>query len=783
MAKKVSAFPPATVTTDGNLLPLVEGSTSVAAQLGSAVSSTSAVRSLSDSVATLNVSISSSSTADRNRANHTGTDPAAVIVFADGQTLEAWRAAVNTFMAGGSASAPINTVAPPAPSGSTVVGSTLSAQSGTWTGASTYAYQWRRTTPPSGTEVILGATGASYVITAADRNTQILYSVTATGTNNLTTTVTSAVSSVVTATLPTISVAPAVTPSGTQAIGVTLSTTNGTWNNGTSATYEYQWFVNGALRSGAVSNTFTPITGMEGAGVRCDVRATTAQGTSAWASSNTVTMSSTATVVNTVAPAWSGVLYFGATNDFTEGTWTGSIDATRTWQFFRNSETSPYVSPPNTVSMHTPRSPAVVGDTLYIEETVTETATGTTYTVRSSGATIQAVPATLALVIDNIELVLTQGVAITPIAPIHMTGGTPPYAYYTNGPITGSLPPGLSINGTTGVISGTPSGTWARQITGVWGRDSVTALVDGLSAGIYFTVNAAGASALPSLPYPTGTTMVPTSSPSYNDGDVITGTGGVVKLNRVADPGGSGKLVYTHRVIRTDSVTGGGSATTVTTRAEKTWIDFYPLPGYYMFPAHEYWMAFAVRAISGEYPTSNGGSSDNDMIVMQTHSESSGNTQPDIALMHDIGRNRSYIQRSWSAATQATTPQGTPTDWVGAYPTLDVWYKYIVRYRAGFLSAHSPATEIWQKIGSGAYTKIVDRVSTGSTLETNFFPNTYNWVSPGSGGATYPRIGIYKWSGTNWTTGVATIACYCSTLYWGEGTGLYSNAEAALAGL
>jgi len=266
--------------------------------------------------------------------------------------------------------------------------------------------------------------------------------------------------------------------------------------------------------------------------------------------------------------------------------------------------------------------------------------------------------------------------------------------------------------------------------------------------------------------------MTPASSPNYNDGDTITGTGGAIRLNRVVDPGGSGKLVYTHRILRVD-----WQKDVITTRAEKLWIDVYPLPGYYMFPGTDYWMAFAVRPISGEYPTSNGGQSDNDMLVFQTHSESTGATQPDIALFHDIGRNQAYIQRSWSAAAQATTPQGTSNDWVGAYPTLDVWASYIIHYRPGFTTAHAPAFEVWRRATTGgAYTKIITK-----TANTDF--NTYNWVTPGSGGTTYPRIGIYKWSGTNWTSGVTNIAAYMSTLYWGQGANLYSEAEAALAGL
>ena len=76
----------------------------------------------------------------------------------------------------GSASAPINTVAP-AVTGTATVGQTLSSTTGTWTGAPapTFTYQWQRVTTD-----ISGATSSTYVLVAADYANTIRCVVTAT---------------------------------------------------------------------------------------------------------------------------------------------------------------------------------------------------------------------------------------------------------------------------------------------------------------------------------------------------------------------------------------------------------------------------------------------------------------------------------------------------------------------------------------------------------------------------------------------------------------------------
>lgn len=132
---------------------------------------------------------------------------------------------------------------------------------------------------------------------------------------------------------PTNTVAPAVT--GTAALGSTLSTTNGTWDQ-SGLTYTYQWQRNTgtwANISGATSSTYTVGSGDVGNSVRCVVTATNSTPASASANSNSVSIP--AAPVNTVTPSIpTGTYHTGDTLTVTPGTWTGS-GITLAYQWYR----------------------------------------------------------------------------------------------------------------------------------------------------------------------------------------------------------------------------------------------------------------------------------------------------------------------------------------------------------------------------------------------------------------------------------------------------------------
>ncbi|MCE1174295.1 MAG: hypothetical protein LWW77_06770, partial [Propionibacteriales bacterium] len=133
--------------------------------------------------------------------------------------------------------------------GDFVVGSTLTADAGTWTPApTTLSYQWMR-----GSSAITDATGSTYVLTPADSGKVITVKVTATSTGYRTTTVRSAAAEAVapatfTTAIPTIS--------GTASVGQELTVTVGSWSPVPTST-SVQWTRDGKAIEGATGTTYT----------------------------------------------------------------------------------------------------------------------------------------------------------------------------------------------------------------------------------------------------------------------------------------------------------------------------------------------------------------------------------------------------------------------------------------------------------------------------------------------------------------------------------------------
>lgn len=716
------------------------------------------------------------------RSGHTGFDPASNVLFADGTTLEQFKTIVTTFMGGASPTAPSLSTDPTiaTTTGSDgAVGSIMTATTGTVVGTATQTlWQWNRVNATTASTPILGATSATYTRSSADFNqggTPYRLTVTETviGSTGLAGNPrTSAQSSATTATAPANTVAPSM--SGSTAQGTQLTYDDGTWT-GSPTSYGIQLYDNGVpfgprtTVTATTGNLISTASIAVGHVITMDFIGYSALGvpSAVVASSNSITVTGVAPAVsNTAVPIWANPLQFGVANSFTQGSWSGTINAARTWEFYRNAETTPYVTPANTLAIHTPRSPAVVGDTLYIVETVTETATGLTYSARSAGVVIAATPVTFAVTQAQTGLTWTAGAAISSVTPITATGGTTPYTFSIVTTSTPALPTGLSLNPSTGAITGTPSASVALATYTIRVTDAVGATA---TQTFTATVNSAGVTPTPTLPLNMTIAFNPRSElpSSYTDGNTLTGSDGIVRLQKVADPGGSGQQVYLHRVVRTDCVTGGGTATTVTSRAEKLWID---ISGKYMFPGNSgYWAAFGVRPKSGEWPTASGnGGSDEAFTIFQTHSESTGDTQPPIQLNMDVGLNLLKWRSSYSAASQATSPQANFTDYTSALPTVDVWRKYVVFLKPGYTTGQGPQFKVWEQIGSGSWTQIVN--------VTHLID--YNWNT-----GSYWRTGIYCYSGSNWSTGLATRAAYYTTVYEASDGATGGSFEACVAAL
>jgi hypothetical protein len=223
---------------------------------------------------------------------------------------------------------PNNTVAPVI-SGTNTFGSTLSTTNGTFTGTAplTYTYQWLRNGSP-----ISGQTASTYVIGSSDSLANITCSVTATNSYGSD----SEVSNTITVAnfAPVNTVAPTVSPSGTQSTGTLITANVGTWAGTATIVYEYKWTRNGVAISGATASTYTIQLADDGTTIRVEVKGTNAYGESGFiASSNSVSAVNAIAPSNTVAPVISGTAVVGQVLTSTTGTWTGTPTPTYSYQW------------------------------------------------------------------------------------------------------------------------------------------------------------------------------------------------------------------------------------------------------------------------------------------------------------------------------------------------------------------------------------------------------------------------------------------------------------------
>jgi hypothetical protein len=138
--------------------------------------------------------------------------------------------------------APQNTADPTIP-GASLVGQTLTATRGTWTGTQpiTYAYAWQRCdSAGKNCTPIGGATSSSYLATSADLGKQLRVKVTASNSSGDVTATSDPTAAIANPSgKPASNTAPAIT--GDATVGSTLTTSNGTWTGDEPITYSYQW--------------------------------------------------------------------------------------------------------------------------------------------------------------------------------------------------------------------------------------------------------------------------------------------------------------------------------------------------------------------------------------------------------------------------------------------------------------------------------------------------------------------------------------------------------------
>jgi hypothetical protein len=341
---------------------------------------------------------------------------------------------------------------------------------------------------------------------------------------------------------------------------------------------------------------------------------------------------------------------------------------------------------------------------------------------------------------------------ITPVTPVLAQNGSPPYQYNIDNLSGATLPGGLSMNSSTGQITGTPTTPESLSTHAVRVQDSATAVVYA-----YFTATSVGSTPLPSLGV---------DAQALNGGGVIT---------NVADPLGTGLSVIqghinnpvypTSREMRAESFTTGYSSP-FNDRLD---------------PGVEVWIAGGFH-IDPSFDIARGGAGDNSLLVWQTHTEASGDTQPDLAFSLR-GQGGSPIMR-WRSSYNASQPStwvwnggsnpdttATTTIHSEALMAAGQRYRFILQWIPGYLVSHGPLINLWRSLNGAAFSQIV----------TNYTGlNTYNitgWA-PVQGRASYKRQGLYKWNGSTWDSN--PIRIYSLPYYYARGSNLYSRAEASL---
>jgi hypothetical protein len=214
-------------------------------------------------------------------------------------------AATGIFAAVASAAAPVNTASPTI-SGTAKVGSTLSANDGTWSNSPTsFSYQWQRCASDGrGCGDISGASSKTYVPVTGDVGHALRVVVTASNADGKASASSGATDPVNSANGPTNSVRPTVT--GSAKVGDTLSVSNGSWSP-TPSSFTRQWqqcdsdAANCINIGGATGQTYGVRSGDVGHRIRALVTAHTSSGqtTVASSASGVVGGNTTTTVVTT----------------------------------------------------------------------------------------------------------------------------------------------------------------------------------------------------------------------------------------------------------------------------------------------------------------------------------------------------------------------------------------------------------------------------------------------------------------------------------------------------
>ena len=121
---------------------------------------------------------------------------------------------------------------------------------------------------------------------------------------------------------------------------------------------------------------------------------------------------------------------------------------------------------------------------------VAPTTSSVSFTVNATGVIALTATAT------TTEQILVDGTQMKPFTPLVASGGTQPYTYFSD-----PLPTGLSLNASTGEVTGIPQGVFVKKDLKFSVKDKTNAIAPTIST-VFFTVNSAGGPPNPTPDYP-----------------------------------------------------------------------------------------------------------------------------------------------------------------------------------------------------------------------------------------------------------------------------------------
>lgn len=315
------------------------------------------------------------------------------------------------------------TAATPGITGTTVVGSTVTAKPGTWTAGTKLSYQWF-----ADSTAISGATKATHVIAAGQLGKKLKVQVTGTLTGYTPATKPSAQTTPVkvgtlTAAIPAIA--------GTVAVGSTITANPGAWTAGTA--FGYQWYADGK----AISNATKPTIKLGSAqqGKKLSVKVT---GKKSGYTTAVKTSTQTAKAPKVATPSISGSAAVGSKLTAKTGSWTTGTAISYQWLADGKAVSKA------TKSTYTPSS-AMAGKAITVK--ITGKKSGYVTVAKVSQATLR-VPKTATPTISGSKKVTATVTASTGA----WTAGTSfTYQWYSNGKaISGATKSSLKLGSSLG---------------------------------------------------------------------------------------------------------------------------------------------------------------------------------------------------------------------------------------------------------------------------------------------------------------------------------------------